>query len=74
MSGCFGRAEAIGHVGEILQGAIRYRGALEPFLISLPAPLIRSVATAEPAPCWSIEPEWKTKALRAAREAAERWA
>lgn len=73
MSGCYGRAEVIGHVGELLQGAVRMAGSLEPFLITLPAPSIRSEAVATRADEWRVEPGCKTKALQAVREAARRW-
>ena len=66
MSGCSGNAEAIGHAGEILQGVIDG----ESFLVTLPAPGLRSIATAAEAAAWSIEPAFKTKALRAAQLAA----
>ena len=66
MSGCFGSAEAIGHAGEILQGVIDG----ECFLLTLPAPGLRSIATAVPAALWSIDPPSKSKALRAAQLAA----
>ena len=70
MSGCFGRAEAAGHAGELLQGAIRFGGLIEPFLITLPAPWLRSRAEIADAEAWSVEPVWKPKALNAARLAA----
>ncbi len=73
MFGCFGRAEAIGHVGELLQGALRLRGVAEPFLITLPAPELRSVASVESAAAWSVWPGTKTKALRAAILASRYW-
>lgn len=66
MSGYFGSAEAIGHAGEILQGVLDG----EAFLVTLPAPCLRSVATARRACEWSIEPATKLKALCAARLAA----
>lgn len=71
MSGYSGRAEAIGHAGEVLQGAVRLGGAVEPFLVTLPAPLFRSTATVRMANGWSVHPGWKTKALRAAELACE---
>ncbi|MBM3798167.1 MAG: hypothetical protein FJW31_29955, partial [Acidobacteria bacterium] len=70
MSGCFGLAEASGHAGELLQGAIRFGGSIEPFLITLPACGLRSRAEIADAEAWSVEPVWKRKALRAARIAA----
>jgi uncharacterized protein involved in propanediol utilization len=73
LSGCSGHGEAIGHAGELLQGALRLRGEVEPFLITLPAPCLRSDGFAEPAEHWSIAPLWRTKALRAARIAAGLW-
>jgi uncharacterized protein involved in propanediol utilization len=73
LSGCSGRGEAIGHVGEILQGALRLGGAVEPFLITLPAPSMLSRATVEASGEWRVEPAWKTKALTAARIAARAW-
>jgi uncharacterized protein involved in propanediol utilization len=73
LSGCSGRGEAIGHAGELLQGAVRRQGVAEPFLITLPAPCLRSEAVAEPAGTWSINPHWRTKALRSARIAANHW-
>ncbi len=73
MSGCYGRAEAIGHVGELLQGAVRLGQRVEPFLVTLPAPGIRSQAVATQADAWLVEPTCKTKALQAAVEAARRW-
>ncbi len=73
MSGCFGRAEAMGHAGELLQGALRVRGVAEPFLITLPAATLRSEATVEANAVWHVEPAWKTKALDAARIAAMAW-
>ncbi len=66
MSGYSGSAEAIGHAGEILQGVLDG----EVFLVTLPAPILRSVATARRACEWSIEPPTKLKALRAAQLAA----
>ena len=66
MSGCSGNAEAIGHAGEVLQGVIDG----ECFLVTLPAPGLRSIATAVQAASWSIDPPSKTKALRAAKLAA----
>ena len=63
MSGYCGRGEAMGHVGEILQGAI----GGEPFLVSLPAPWLRSVVTVRAAEAWSVTPRDRTKALRAAQ-------
>jgi uncharacterized protein involved in propanediol utilization len=46
---------------------------LEPFLITLPAPCLRSEAFAEPANTWRITPSWRSKALRSAQIAANRW-
>ena len=73
MSGYCGRGEAIGHAGELLQGALRRNGYLAPFLVTLPMPSFRSEAAACPAPNWSVRPHWKTKALRAAQAACESW-
>ena len=67
MSGCYGHGEAIGHAGELLQGVTLHG---EDFLITVPCPEFRSAVTAEPASEWSIVPAWKSKALRAAQEAA----
>ena len=61
MSGYCGRGEAMGHVGEILQGAL----GGEPFLVSLPAPWLRSVVTVRAAEAWQVTPADRTKALRA---------
>ncbi|WP_051670362.1 hypothetical protein [Bryobacter aggregatus] len=69
MSGSFGRGEAIGHAGEILQGAI----GNEAFLVTLPAPVLQSTATAEPVARWCIDPGTKWKALRAAQMATAAW-
>ncbi len=63
MSGYCGRGEAMGHVGEILQGAL----GGEPFLVSLPAPWLRSVVTVRVAEAWTVIPADRTKALRAAQ-------
>ena len=73
MSGYSGRAEAIGHAGEVLQGAVRLGDAVEPFLVTLPAPLFQSAAAVRGANGWSVHPDWKTKALRAAQLACETW-
>ena len=73
LSGYSGRAEAIGHAGEVLQGAVRLGDVVEPFLVTLPAPLFRSTATVSTANGWSVHPDWKTKALRAAQLACESW-
>lgn len=69
MSGCFGRGRAIGHAGELLQGANR----VEPFLVTLPAPIFQSEAIVRRASAWSIAPPWKMKALRAAQAAWVAW-
>jgi uncharacterized protein involved in propanediol utilization len=63
LSGSFGRGEAMGHAGEILQGIYLE----EPFLVSLPAP--NYISTVEVRSCseWRIEPGGKTKALDAAK-------
>ena len=66
MSGYFGRAEAMGHAGEILQGGVRLGDRIEPFLVSLPVRAYRSTVTVRRASTWIVAPEWKTKALRAA--------
>lgn len=73
MSGCFGRGEAFGHAGELLQGAVRRNGCVCPFLITLPAPWFRSVATVRESARWSVNPGWKSKASRAAQAACRRW-
>ncbi|MFN0102916.1 MAG: hypothetical protein ACKV2U_12600 [Bryobacteraceae bacterium] len=57
MSGCFGRAEAIGHAGE----------RVEPFLTTLPVPAFRGVVRVKRAWTWRATPAWKTKSLRAAQ-------
>jgi len=67
LSGCFGHGKAIGHAGEILQGAVRLGGRVEPFLVTLPVPGFRSAVTVRHAAAWRAVPRWKTKALRAAR-------
>ncbi|MBI2685250.1 MAG: hypothetical protein HYX27_02965 [Acidobacteria bacterium] len=67
MSGYFGRGSAIGHAGELLQGAARLRGRVEPFLVTLPYAEFLSNATVRPASHWSVEPGWRTSALRAAQ-------
>ena len=66
MSGYSGSAEAIGHAGEILQGVL----GGEAFLVTLPAPGLRSGAIAQRSCGWTIDPPTKLKALRAARLAA----
>ena len=63
MCGYCGRGEAMGHVGEILQGAL----GGEPFLVSLPAPWLCSVVTVRAAEAWTVTPGDRTKALRAAQ-------
>jgi len=73
LSGYFGRGEGIGHAGELLQGALRLNGRVEPFLVTLPAPEYRSEAAARSARRWSVNPRWKTKALGAAQAACARW-
>ena len=73
MSGYSGRAEAIGHAGEILQGAVRILNRVEPFLVTLSAPDFRSEATVCTSDTWSVHPPWKTKAIRAAQLACKRW-
>lgn len=72
MSGCFGRAEAMGHAGEILQGGVRLGERVEPFLVTLPLPAFRSAVTVMRGAAWSVTPAWKTKALRAAQLAWNR--
>lgn len=67
MSGYFGRAEAMGHAGEILQGGVRLGERVEPFLVTLPVPVFRSAVTVRRDSAWSVTPAWKAKALRAAR-------
>lgn len=67
MSGCFGRAEAMGHAGEILQGGVRLGERVEPFLVTLPVPEFRSAVTVRRGSAWSVTPAWKTKAFRAAK-------
>lgn len=66
MSGYSGSAEAIGHAGEILQGELNG----EAFLVTLPAPGLRSRAIAQRSCGWTIDPPTKLKALRAAQLAA----
>ncbi|MCX6605958.1 MAG: hypothetical protein NTV52_20530, partial [Acidobacteria bacterium] len=56
----------MGHVGEILQGAL----GGEPFLVSLPAPWLRSVVTVRASEAWMVTPADRTKALRAAQLAS----
>lgn len=73
MFGCSGHGEAIGHAGELVQGALRLRGSVEPFLITIPAPTLIARASATAADSWSVRPVDRTKALRAARLAAEHW-
>jgi uncharacterized protein involved in propanediol utilization len=62
-------AAAIGHAGEIIQGAFRCADSIHRFLCSLPAPAFMSRAeiVATPGECLSVEPAWAWKALRAAR-------
>jgi uncharacterized protein involved in propanediol utilization len=67
LSGYFGRGEAIGHAGEILQGGVRLEGRVEPFLVTLPVPAFRSTVNVRSAAEWRVTPAWKTKALRAAQ-------
>jgi uncharacterized protein involved in propanediol utilization len=67
LSGCSGRARAIGHAGELLQGVLEQDGVQHPFLVTLPAPCLTSEACVAPADAWSVEPAWKVKALAAAR-------
>jgi uncharacterized protein involved in propanediol utilization len=57
----------MGHAGEILQGGVLLRERVEPFLVTLPAPSFRSIATLRRCAEWHVRPAWKTKALRAAR-------
>lgn len=73
MSGYYGRGEGIGHVGELLQGAVRINGHVSPFLVTLPAPWLRSEVEVRAAREWSVSPIWKRKALRAAQAACVRW-
>jgi uncharacterized protein involved in propanediol utilization len=73
LSGYYGRAEAIGHAGEILQGAVCILNRVEPFLVTLPAPNFRSEATICTSDTWSVHPSWKTKALTAAQLACQKW-
>jgi len=62
------RASAIGHVGEILQGAAQSGSCLHRFLVSLPAPEFRASATFRPSSKGGlrVSPVWKQKGLRAA--------
>ena len=62
-------AEAVGHAGEILQGAVSGAEGNHRVLCSLPAPVFRSRARIAHAPgCpLSIDPPWAWKALAAAR-------
>lgn len=63
----------MGHAGELVQGALRLEGQQEPFLVTLPAPCLRSTATVIPSSAWSVRPAWRSKALRAAQLAARDW-
>jgi uncharacterized protein involved in propanediol utilization len=62
-------ATAIGHAGEILQGALRRADGIHRFLCSLPAPTFASRAAVVPTPGQplSLEPVWAWKAHRAAQ-------
>lgn len=62
-------AVAIGHAGEILQGAFRRADGIHRFLCSLLAHTFTSRAeiVATPGECLSVEPAWAWKALRAAQ-------
>ncbi len=62
-------ATAIGHAGEILQGAFRGADGIHRFLCSLPAATFVSRAEIVPTPgqSVSVDPAWAWKALRAAR-------
>lgn len=62
------RGAAIGHAGEILQGATQSGSTLHRFLVSLPAPRLRARATFRPAAkgVLRVSPMWKQKSLRAA--------
>ncbi|MDW5328514.1 hypothetical protein [Plantactinospora sp. KLBMP9567] len=59
-----------GHHGELLQGAFWIDGSLVRALVTLPLPDVAAVASAELSPDQAgivVQPEWKTKAGRAAR-------
>jgi uncharacterized protein involved in propanediol utilization len=62
-------ATAIGHAGEILQGAFRRADGIHRFLCSLPAPTFVSRAAVVPTPGepLSLKPVWAWKAHRAAQ-------
>jgi uncharacterized protein involved in propanediol utilization len=62
---------AIGHCGEILQGAVMDGKHTHRFLVSLPVPVLCTVAEIEEADSdgLQISPGWKEKALLAARAA-----
>jgi uncharacterized protein involved in propanediol utilization len=59
---------AIGHAGELLQGAVSEADTVCPFLITLPAPWLKSAARVSPdaGPDSSVTPAGKRKALTAA--------
>lgn len=74
LSPCVGRGGAIGHHGEVLQGAVRdAAGRLRRALVSLPCPRFRASATFRPdAGPLRVSPADKVKALRAAALLLER--
>lgn len=61
-------AFASGHAGEILQGALRDGGGTRRFLLSLPAPTLRTRAEVIPTPgrCFAVDPGWARKSHHAA--------
>jgi len=64
-----GSGVARSHHGELLQGAFSCDGRIRRGLVTLPCPLFSSQATVHLDPALSVlavQPEWKTKALRAA--------
>jgi uncharacterized protein involved in propanediol utilization len=62
-------ATAHGHAGELLQGALLHEGELRRFLVSLPAPALRSCARFLPSSESELRvtPVWKCKSARAAQ-------
>lgn len=62
-------SRCITHHGELLQGALRWRGRVTPCLVSLPRPDRISACRLElfEAETLEVVPAWKRKALRAAR-------
>ncbi|MFJ5772738.1 kinase [Streptomyces sp. NPDC093094] len=68
-----GTASAPVHHGEVLQGVFTHRGRPTRALVTLPCALHTTRATFTPAPGGrlTVSPSWKSKALRAARLAAD---